>query len=107
MSAYLTGAVLSQANEFAAGGAGGWCGNTPREGKAGGPTMPDTISPDLRDLLALHLVPGIGPRLTAALLERFGSAAAVRRASAAELAGVPRIGEQTAGELAPALREAD
>ena len=32
------------------------------------------MSPDVRELLALHLVPGLGPRLTTALLERFGSA---------------------------------
>jgi DNA processing protein len=69
--------------------------------------MPEPVPPDLRDLLALHLVPGIGPRLTAALLERFGSAGAARRACAGELAGVPRIGEQTGAELARALREAD
>jgi hypothetical protein len=28
------------------------------------------LSPEVRDLLALHLVPGLGPRLTSALLMR-------------------------------------
>jgi hypothetical protein len=28
------------------------------------------LSPEVRDLLALHLVPGLGPRLTSALLKR-------------------------------------
>ena len=31
------------------------------------------LSREEREQLALHLVPGIGPKLTAALLERFGS----------------------------------
>jgi DNA processing protein len=65
--------------------------------------MPD----DMRDLLALHLVPGLGPRLTAALLERFGSASAVRRASAAQLQQVHHIGDQLAGRFADALRSID
>jgi len=34
------------------------------------------FAPEVCDLLALQLVPGLGPRLTAALLERFGSPAA-------------------------------
>ena len=51
--------------------------------------MPESLSPELRDLLALRLVPGLGPRLTAALLRHFGSAAAVRRAAAAQLRQVP------------------
>jgi len=67
------------------------------------PTMPDEI----RDLLALHLVPGLGPRLTAALLERFGSASAVRRASAAQLKEVQHIGSQLANQFADALRTID
>jgi DNA processing protein len=62
---------------------------------------------DARDYLALHLVPGLGPRLTAALLERFGSAAAVRRASAAQFQQVPHIGSQLAARFAEALRTID
>src|SRR4051794_17852847 len=57
-----------------------------------GPPMPDPVAPDLRDLLALHLTPGIGPARIAALLEHFGSAARVLRASPDELIAVPGIG---------------
>jgi DNA processing protein len=59
----------------------------------------------VRDHLALALVPGLGPKLTAALLDRLGSAAAARRATAAQLRGVPYIGDKTAGEMAAALRD--
>lgn len=69
--------------------------------------MDGAISPDLRAQLTLHLVPGIGPRLTAALLNRFGSAAAVLRATAEQLCEVPHIGGKTAGELHRAMRTAD
>ena len=65
-------------------------------------SMPDR--PDFADHLALALVPGLGPKLTAALLERFGSAAAALRASANELLTVPHIGEKLAKALADALR---
>ncbi len=62
---------------------------------------------DLNDRLALALVPGLGPKLTAALLARFGSPAAALRATAAELLEVPHIGEKLAGALATALRTVD
>lgn len=65
-------------------------------------------SPDaLRDHLALALVPGLGPKLTAALLARFGSPAAARRATVAELLTIPHIGEKLAPQLAAALRTVD
>jgi DNA processing protein len=64
--------------------------------------MPE-ISDTVRDHLALALVPGLGPKLTAALLARFGSAAAARRATAAELRTIPHIGEKLADSLAQAL----
>lgn len=67
------------------------------------PDAPDAV----RDHLALALVPGLGPKLTAALLERFGSPAAARLATAAQLAEIPHIGEKTAGALAAALRTVD
>ncbi len=66
--------------------------------------MAHAASPEVRDLLALHLVPGIGPRLTAALLEEFGSAAQVLKASPAELREVPYIGDGLAERLASALQ---
>lgn len=62
---------------------------------------------DLHDLLALSLVPGLGPRLTQALLDHFGSATAARRATAAQLQQVPHIGAKLAHDFADALRTAD
>ena len=59
-------------------------------------------SAEVRDLLALQLVSGVGPRLTAALLEHFGTAAAVLRADAAALRAVPGIGPKLAANLAQA-----
>ena len=64
--------------------------------------MPD--SSDYRDHLALALVPGLGPKLTAALLARFGSPAAALRATANELLAIPHIGEKLAASLAAAIR---
>ena len=63
--------------------------------------------PDFADHLALALVPGLGPKLTAALLERFGSPAAALRATAAELLEIPHIGEKMAGSLSAAMRTVD
>lgn len=62
------------------------------------------ISPEVRDLLTLRLVPGIGPRLTGALLERFGSATEALRAAPAALREVPHIGPKLADELSRAQR---
>jgi DNA processing protein len=64
-------------------------------------------SPEVRALLALHLVPGLGPRLTAALLERFGSAGAVLEAGPEQLCEVLHIGTKLAGDVCAALREVD
>jgi DNA processing protein len=65
------------------------------------------VSEEVRALLALHLVPGLGPRLTAALLERFGTAAAALRASVAELRRVPYLGEAVAQAIHTAAAQAD
>lgn len=59
---------------------------------------------ELRNLLALHLVPGLGPRLTKALLERFGSAGAVLRASPQQLAETPHIGSKLSEDLHRAMK---
>lgn len=64
-------------------------------------------SAELLDLLALTLVPGLGPRLTQALLDHFGSAAAARRATAGQLQQVPHIGSKLGPEFAEALRTVD
>lgn len=62
---------------------------------------------ETRALLTLHLLPGVGPRLTAALLKRFGSAEAVLRASANELRQVPHIGDKLSAQIGEALRRID
>lgn len=62
---------------------------------------------ELADLVALSLVPGLGPRLTQALLDRFGTAAAVRRARVDELLEVPQIGNKLARAFSDALAAAD
>ncbi len=69
--------------------------------------MPSELDQPTRDLLALTLVPGLGPRLTAALLNRFGSADAIRRASASELRSVPHIGGKLSESFVTALANAD
>jgi DNA processing protein len=71
--------------------------------------MPSTpmLPEELLDKLALHLVPGIGPRLTAALFERFGSAQAVLKATTDELQQVPHIGARLAQKLSQGLRTVD
>lgn len=67
------------------------------------PAIPDPV----KEHLALALVPGLGPKLTAALLAAFGSPAAARKATAAQLRGIPHIGEKLSASLAAALREVD
>jgi DNA processing protein len=71
--------------------------------------MPEAqpIPEAVREHLALALVPGLGPKLTAALLEKFGSASAARQATSSQLLEIPHIGEKLAGELARALRSAE
>lgn len=65
------------------------------------------LSPEQKSFLTLHLVPGLGPRLTAALLERFGSAAAVLKARPEELCEVTHIGAKLARDLHQSMRNAD
>lgn len=71
--------------------------------------MSSPVSPDVRNLLALTLVSGVGPRVLTALLERFGSAERVLRATEAELETVPRVGSELSARIAAAARsqEAD
>jgi DNA processing protein len=69
--------------------------------------MAAPVSAEVRDLLALHLVPGLGPRRTSALLHHFGSAGAALRAGADRLLHVPGIGDTLARELPPAMAAAD
>jgi DNA processing protein len=69
--------------------------------------MPADLSPETLDLLALNLIPSLGPRLTAALLRHFGAAGAVRRATATQLRQVSQIGPTLSEKFAAALAEVD
>ncbi|MFO0967965.1 MAG: DNA-processing protein DprA [Gemmataceae bacterium] len=62
------------------------------------------LDDERRALLALHLVPGIGPKLLDALLERFGSALAAVNAAPEDITDVPHIGPQLAMKLWQALK---
>jgi len=66
--------------------------------------MPDALPNEMIDQLALALVPELGPRRTAAVIAHFGSAGAVRRASANQLQQVAGIGEQLAQRFVQSLR---
>lgn len=66
--------------------------------------MAEELTAELRDLLALTLVPGLGPRLTAALLTRFGSASAAVNASEYDLSQVTHIGSKLARSFSEAMQ---
>ncbi|MFO0918509.1 MAG: DNA-processing protein DprA [Planctomycetaceae bacterium] len=63
-------------------------------------TINDSPSERLIESLRLNLIPGIGPRLTQLLLDRFGSPAAILSASLAELQQVQGIGSKLAMSIA-------
>ncbi len=69
--------------------------------------MPDAPPDSLRDHLVLALTPGLGPKLTRAVVQRFGSAGAALRATAEQLEAVPMIGAKGAAKIAAGLRGAD
>jgi DNA processing protein len=52
----------------------------------------ETLSPTVLDQLRLSSIPGVGPRIMAALLERFGTASEVFRADTDAVVSVPGIG---------------
>jgi DNA processing protein len=64
------------------------------------PGVPQPLSDEARALLALTLVPGLGPRLTSALLERFGSAQAALDARASQLLEIPFVGQKVVEGIA-------
>ncbi len=68
---------------------------------------PDAIPPAARGLLALTLVPGMGPVRIARVLEAFGSFERVQGASHADLARVPGIGDKTARAVLEGLKAVD
>lgn len=55
--------------------------------------------PEIQARLILHLTPGLGPKLTAALMHTFGSAVRVLSAKVSDLQAIPRIGLDTAQNL--------
>jgi DNA processing protein len=67
--------------------------------------MPETSVSPVRDWLRLALVPGVGPRLRQALLERFGSVSAIFTASHEALRGVAGIGPKLATALCAAATD--
>ncbi|MBI1913148.1 MAG: DNA-protecting protein DprA [Planctomycetes bacterium] len=66
-----------------------------------------SLPEETRDLLALQLIPGLGPLRIAALLERFGSPGAVLAASAEQLAGVSGFGTKLSADIVQGRREVD
>ena len=65
------------------------------------------MPPDWKQHLELALIPGLGPKLTAALLQHFGSASAALQASAVQLETVPKIGSLLANQFAKSFRTVD
>ena len=62
------------------------------------------VDPALLDLVRLALVPGVGPRIRQTLLERFGTAAAVLAAPAADLRQAPGVGAKLGSAIVAVLR---
>jgi DNA processing protein len=62
---------------------------------------------DLIDLLKVVLVPGIGPRISTLLFQRFGSASAILRASGDELHGVDGVGPKLSAAITKARSRED
>src|SRR5437899_2593938 len=70
--------------------------------------MPDPMTAaDLRDLVCLTMVPGVGPHTSRALLERFGTAGRALDASVADLCAVPKVGPKLAAQITRARRDQD
>ncbi|CAN5397443.1 DNA-processing protein DprA [soil metagenome] len=66
-----------------------------------------TTQDELHSHLALALVPGLGPKLTAALLAHFGSASAALAATAPQLLRIPLIGDKLASQFVASFRTVD
>jgi len=61
------------------------------------------LTSEERDWLALHLVPGIGPKLSAALFRRFQSSKNILGASISDLLEIPHLSQNTAELLKKSL----
>ena len=71
------------------------------------PDVPPGSMADRDAILRLRMVPGVGPRTFADLLDRFGSAAEVLNASASSLQSVPGVGRELASAIAAARTTVD
>lgn len=65
------------------------------------------LDDETRALLTLHLLPGLGPRLTRALLDHFGSATNALAASASDLSSIPYLRREVAERIVEALHTRD
>ena len=63
------------------------------------PPPPGACTPNARSLLALTLVPGLGPVRIAQLIESLGSVEAILSATASQLAQLPGIGSKTVSSI--------
>jgi DNA processing protein len=68
------------------------------------PTIPET---ELRDLVLLTMVPGVGPHTCGALLERFGTATRALGATLSDLRDVAGVGLKLAEKIQRAREELD
>ena len=65
------------------------------------------MNPGSFELLRLTLTPGLGPILISRVIERFGSAAAVLKASAADLETIRGIGREKSSKFVQGFRESE
>jgi DNA processing protein len=70
-------------------------------------TETPVVDQERRELLRLTLVPGVGPATLKALLDFFGSATRVTKASVRDLAAVDGVGPKTARAIVDSRREID
>jgi DNA processing protein len=67
----------------------------------------NVLDSERRELLRLTLVPGVGPSTLSALLEHFGTAERVTKATSRELSAVSGVGRKTADAVASARADVD
>jgi len=69
--------------------------------------MTESVQPEFLQHLTLGLVPGLGPKLTQALLAHFGSPAAALQATESQLEAVPLVGRVLAEKFVRGIRRAN
>src|SRR3954451_17363015 len=70
-------------------------------------TSPSLSESELRDLLVLTMVSGVGPHTCQALLERFKTPGRILDASVSSLRDVPGVGPKVAAKIGLARQEID